>query len=71
MAGTELKGLAAAALWPAGDSQGDVAYLGEALKQARISEEGDPVKQAVEAMFARDFEKPPVINRDGVIYLTE
>jgi superfamily II DNA or RNA helicase len=67
---TRKRKLAAAALWPAGDTQGDVAYLGEALKQAKSFENGDPVRQAMEAMFARDLEESPVIDRNGVVFLS-
>jgi len=68
---TRKRRLAAAALWPAGDTLSDVAYLGEAIKQAKASDDGDPVLRAVEAMFIRDRQVPPPIDQDGVIFLPE
>jgi hypothetical protein len=68
---TRKRRLAAAALWPAGDTQGDVAYFGEALKHAELSSDGDPLRAAVKAMFARDGEEPPEFDRHGVVFLNE
>jgi hypothetical protein len=63
--------LASAALWPVGDSQGDVAYFGEALKNAEMTSDGDPLRDAVKAMFERDGEGQPEFDQYGVVFLNE
>jgi SNF2 family DNA or RNA helicase len=68
---TRKRRLAAAALWPVGDSQVDVAYFGEALKHAETTSDGDPVRDAVMAMFARDGEESPAFDQNGVVFLNK
>ena len=68
---TRKRKLAAAALWPAGDSENDVAFLGENLKYARDFNGGDALRMALEGMFNRDQVKPVEMDQDGVIFLNE
>jgi SWI/SNF-related matrix-associated actin-dependent regulator 1 of chromatin subfamily A len=60
--------LASSALWPMGDTDGDVDALQKGLgREQRSSAEGDPLRSAVAAMFARDGLSPPVFEGDGSV----
>jgi superfamily II DNA or RNA helicase len=60
--------LATSALWPMGDTDGDVDALQKGLgRDQRSSTEGDPLRNAVAAMFARDGLPPPVFEGDGSV----
>jgi hypothetical protein len=60
--------LASSALWPMGDTDGDVDALQKGLgRDGHSSNEGDPLRSAVAAMFARDGLAPPVFEGDGSV----
>jgi hypothetical protein len=51
-----------------GDTDGDVDALQKGLgRDQRSSTEGDPLRNAVAAMFARDGLPPPVFEGDGSV----
>ena len=59
--------LAASALWPTGDTDGDVGALQRMLSESTTSQGGDSVKGAIAAMFARDGLGEPMWEGDGSI----
>lgn len=61
--------LAASALWPMGDTQGDTAELQKMLSAEKSDADADPLMRSVEAMFRRDGQSPPVFSGDGSVPL--
>ncbi len=59
--------LAASALWPMGDTDGDVGELQRMLKVDSSNTVNAPLQGAMAAMFARDGQPPPVPGGDGSI----
>lgn len=59
--------LAAAALWPMGDGDGDVAALQQGLATEQGSSTVDPVRAAIREMFLRDGLPPAPVDEDGSI----
>lgn len=60
--------LASSALWPMGDTQGDSAELRKMLEGSQENKtSGDPVRTAMEAMFARDGIGSPTFEADGAV----
>jgi len=62
--------LAAAALWPMGDTQADVGELTRLLDCAAKQEGAAPVRSAIDAMFARDGLDAPIWEQDGSIQVS-
>ena len=59
--------LAKSALWPMGDTEGDVAELQKMLNADEQGHSGDPLKAALAAMFRRDAEPFSAIDADGTV----
>ena len=59
--------LAAAALWPMGDGDGDVAALQQGLATEQGNSTADPVRTAIREMFLRDGLPPAPVDEDGSI----
>lgn len=57
--------LASSALWPMGDTDGDVAELQKMLNAEKTACAGDPVLSALSALFQRDGMPRPIIDPDG------
>lgn len=64
---TRKRRLASSALWPMGDTKDDAAALQRDMMSEGLDEEGDPVEQALAAMFERDNIAMPAKNEDGSI----
>ena len=65
------RNLAQSALWPMGDTQGDVAELQNSLMGGRGGQSvTDPIRVALEAMFGRDQKGIPVYEADGSVLFT-
>lgn len=60
--------LATSALWPMGDSDSDVAFLAENLKEGDFASEGDVICHSMEKLYARDGLELPESNQDGGWY---
>jgi hypothetical protein len=63
--------LAESALWPAGDSETDVAELRQILRGEKSDDVQNAVRSAIERLFLRDEMPPPVEESDGSILLPE
>ncbi|WP_036290012.1 DEAD/DEAH box helicase [Methylosinus sp. PW1] len=63
--------LAESALWPAGDSETDVAELRQMLHGEKSDDVQNAVRSAIERLFLRDEMPPPVEESDGSILLPE
>lgn len=63
--------LAESALWPAGDSETDVAELRQILRGEKSDDVQNAVRSAIERLFLRDEMPPPVEDADGSILLPE
>lgn len=63
--------LAESALWPAGDSETDVAELRQMLHGEKSNDVQNAVRSAIERLFLRDEMPPPVEESDGSILLPE
>jgi hypothetical protein len=63
--------LAESALWPMGDTDGDAAELQRMVAEgaASTARSDEPVKGAMEAMFARDGLAMPAVKPDGSLEL--
>lgn len=59
--------LASSALWPMGDTDGDVAELQKTLSSEKIARADDPLKATIVALFRRDAMPDPVIQSDGSV----
>lgn len=59
--------LAASALWPMGDTEGDAGELQRSLAADQGTSHGDPVRSAISAMFLRDQQPVPAYASDGSI----
>lgn len=57
--------LARSALWPMGDTDGDVSDLQRMIRDDASERSGDPLLGAMEAMYIRDGFRLPPIERDG------
>ncbi len=61
--------LAAAALWPMGDTQSDISELQRLLSDGPTRQAGDAIAGSMHAMFERDGLPPPDMQPDGSIRL--
>lgn len=61
--------LAAAALWPMGDTQSDISELQHLLSDSPTRQAGDAIAGSMHAMFERDGLPPPDMQPDGSIRL--
>ena len=61
--------LAAAALWPMGDTQSDISELQQLLSDSPTRQAGDAIAGSMHAMFERDGLPPPDMQPDGSIRL--
>ena len=59
--------LASSALWPMGDTDGDVAELQKMLGSQESKSGGDPLKSAIDALFQRDGIPRPETEPDGSV----
>lgn len=59
--------LANSALWPMGDTEGDVSELHKILAGEQTASHGDPLSSSIAAMFRRDEQPPPRIADDGSV----
>jgi hypothetical protein len=59
--------LAKSALWPMGDTEGDVAELQKMLNADKQESSGDPLHSALAAMFRRDSQSFSAIDPNGTV----
>ena len=59
--------LANSALWPMGDTEGDVSELQKMLSGERSTAAGDPLTSSISAMFLRDEQPEPRFASDGSV----